>query len=106
MQNAKCEMQKGLLCREPRGPFAFCILHFELLTEGGHMRGVSIAVCTTVLAIASMAGRAQNTNVVIQPPTVTGPIATTSALRSPDHGYPYNATPVDLAKQGYVEEEY
>jgi hypothetical protein len=50
--------------------------------------------------------RAQNTNVVIQPPTVTGPIAVTTPLRSPDHGYPYNATPLDLAKQGYVEEEF
>src|SRR5262245_16393295 len=70
------------------------------------MRGVSIAVCTTVLVIVSLAGRAQNTNVLIQPPSVTGPIAVTAALRSPDHGYPYNATWVDLAKQGYVEEEF
>lgn len=70
------------------------------------MRGVSIAVCTTVLALVSLAGRAQNTNVFIQPPRVTGPIALTTALRSPDHGYPYNATWIDLAKQGYVEEEF
>ena len=27
-------------------------------------------------------------------------------MRDPDHGYPYNATPIDLAKQGYVEEEF
>jgi Alpha/beta hydrolase domain len=38
--------------------------------------------------------------------TVTGPVANTTALRNPDHGYPYNATPLDLEKQGYVEQEF
>ena len=38
--------------------------------------------------------------------TVTGPIANTTALRNPDHGYPYNATPIDLEKQNYVEQEF
>ncbi len=38
--------------------------------------------------------------------TVTGPIASTAPLRDPSHGYPYNATPIALAKQGYVEEEF
>jgi hypothetical protein len=38
--------------------------------------------------------------------TVTGPVASTTALRDPAHGYPYNATPLDLAKHGYVEEEF
>jgi hypothetical protein len=37
---------------------------------------------------------------------VTGPIALTSPLRDSAHGYPYNATPMDLAKHGYVEEEF
>ena len=37
---------------------------------------------------------------------VTGPIANTTALRNPDHGYPYNATPIDLEKQNYVEQEF
>jgi hypothetical protein len=68
------------------------------------MRGLSFAIACVVVIVA--VPRAQNTNVVIQPPTVTGPIALTTALRSPDHGYPYNATPIDLAKQGYVEEEF
>lgn len=35
--------------------------------------------------------------------TVTGPIAATTALRDTAHGYPSNATPLDLAKQGYVQ---
>src|SRR5580658_5270593 len=38
--------------------------------------------------------------------SVAGPSAPTTPLRDPAHGYPYNATPVDLAKQGYVEEEF
>ena len=37
---------------------------------------------------------------------VTGPVPNTTPLRDPGHGYPYNSTPIDLAKQGYVEEEY
>src|SRR5262245_1926175 len=40
------------------------------------------------------------------PPTVTGPIARTSELKDSKHGYPFNATPMDLTKAGYVEEEF
>ena len=68
------------------------------------MRGLYLAIACVVMI--GVVPRAQNTNVVIQPPMVTGPIALTTALRSPDHGYPYNATPIDLAKQGYIEEEF
>jgi hypothetical protein len=38
--------------------------------------------------------------------SVTGPVALTSALRDSAHGYPFNAATLDLARQGYVEEEY
>jgi hypothetical protein len=38
--------------------------------------------------------------------TITGPVATTSPLRDMAHGYPFNATPMDFAKLGYVEEEF
>jgi len=69
------------------------------------MRGVSMAVALT-LTVSSTLIRAQNTHVVIQPPTVQGPIAVTTAVRHPDHGYPYNTTPIDLGKYGYVEEEF
>jgi alpha/beta hydrolase family protein len=68
------------------------------------MRGLSLALACVVVIVAVPC--AQNTNVVIQPPAVTGPIALTTPLRSPEHGYPYNATPIDLARQGYVEEEF
>jgi hypothetical protein len=37
---------------------------------------------------------------------VTGPVALTTPLRDPAHGYPYNSTPLDLAKHAYVEEEF
>jgi Alpha/beta hydrolase domain len=39
-------------------------------------------------------------------PTVSGPIASTSALGDPAHGYPFLASEIDLASEGYVEEEY
>jgi hypothetical protein len=64
------------------------------------------AALTIALMLASVSARQQAAHVVIQAPAVTGPIANTTPLRSPEHGYPYNATPVDLAKQGYVEEEF
>src|SRR5207244_5843026 len=47
-----------------------------------------------------------STPAVATPIGVTGPVAATSPLRDPAHGYPFNATPMDLAKQGYVEEEF
>jgi hypothetical protein len=39
-------------------------------------------------------------------PVVSGPIALTTAVRDPGHGYPFNASLIDLPKQGYVEEEF
>jgi hypothetical protein len=46
------------------------------------------------------------TAAILQAVTVTGPIASTTPLRDPAHGYPYNSTPIDLAKQGCMEEEF
>jgi hypothetical protein len=37
---------------------------------------------------------------------ITGPIPLTTPLRDPERGYPYNATPMDLTKHGYIEEEF
>ncbi|GIF62656.1 hypothetical protein Ais01nite_06910 [Asanoa ishikariensis] len=39
-------------------------------------------------------------------PTVSGPIAATTAVGDPGHGYPFLATDVDLAAAGYVEQEF
>jgi len=69
------------------------------------MRSLLVAGAMAVTIVAASA-REQAAHVVIQAPSVTGPIANTTPLRSLEHGYPYNATPVDLAKHGYVEEEF
>ncbi|WP_324652750.1 alpha/beta hydrolase domain-containing protein [Georgenia sp. H159] len=39
-------------------------------------------------------------------PTVSGPLARTSPVGDPSHGYPFLATDVDLDSAGYVEEEF
>jgi hypothetical protein len=69
------------------------------------MRRLLIGVAVTVTLTAVSAGE-QAHHVVLRAPEVTGPVTNTTPLRHPDHGYPYNATPVDLAKLGYVEEEF
>jgi hypothetical protein len=63
-----------------------------------------LVACLTVVPLISIALRPPTTGGGT--PTVTGPVALTTALRDPGHGYPYNSTPMDLARQGYVEEEF
>jgi len=46
------------------------------------------------------------TGATVAAPTVTGPIARTSPVGDAARGYPFLASDVDLAKAGYVEEEY
>ncbi len=46
------------------------------------------------------------TGASVAAPTVTGPIANTSPLGDPAHGYPFLATDYDLAGNGYVEQEF
>src|SRR4051812_3246521 len=46
------------------------------------------------------------TGASVPAPAVSGPIANTTPLGDPAHGYPFLATDVDLAKAGYIEEEY
>jgi hypothetical protein len=46
------------------------------------------------------------TGATVPAPAVTGPVANTSPVGDPAHGYPFLASDVDLAKAGYVEEEY
>ena len=60
---------------------------------------VVVAACIAAVAVV----RAQ------QPPPAakaSGPIALTSGVRDASHGYPFNASTLDLAKQGFVEEEF
>ena len=74
-----------------------------------------VALCRLVLVCLSailfvpltvLPGQSPNPGLPLPSVTVTGPIALTTPLRDPAHGYPYNATPLDLAKPGYVEEEF
>jgi len=62
---------------------------------------MAASVCVSALAFQRFAAIDNAISV-----TVTGPVALTTPLRDPAHGYSYNATPIDLAKQGYVEEEF
>jgi hypothetical protein len=57
-----------------------------------------------IFVIASATAFTQTTNPVA-PPIVTL-IPRTTPLKDPGHGYAFNATPMDLAKAGYVEEEF
>ena len=68
-------------------------------------RGVPISdfFCGTLTALS---GTPPNSILPLPNVTVTGPIALTTPLRDPAHGYPYNASPMDLARRGYVEEEF
>jgi hypothetical protein len=46
------------------------------------------------------------TGASVPAPTVTRPVARTSPVGDPAHGYPFLATDVDLASAGYVEQEF
>jgi Alpha/beta hydrolase domain len=59
-----------------------------------------IAVLVALTAIIAPAGAA------VPNPTVTGPIPVNAPPGDPSHDYPQLATQVDIASQGYVEEEY
>ena len=61
-----------------------------------------VAVIAAACVVAGAVGRAQQPAAV----TITGPVALTSALRDTAHGYPFNASMLDLARQGFVEEEF
>jgi len=64
-----------------------------------HIAAAAAAACLVGTAVAVV--RAQQGAIV-----VTGPVAATSALHDAARGYPFNASTLDLAKQGYVEEEF
>ena len=69
------------------------------------MRRLLVSAAVT-FALTAVAVGEQAHHVVLRSPEVTGPVPNTTPLRHLDHGYPYNATPVDLARLGYVEEEF
>jgi hypothetical protein len=66
------------------------------------------AIAVACIAAAAVVGAQQSTESPPSPRavTVSGPVALTSAVRDAAHGYPFNASTLDLQKQGYVEEEF
>lgn len=58
-----------------------------------------------LVAIASVSVFAAD-HVTVPAPTISGPIAWIQKPPNPAHGYPFNPTYLDLAAQGYVEEEF
>jgi hypothetical protein len=86
-----------------------------------HLRMAPLALAVALLAPAAAAAPAQAlppgpggiaatpstaTGTSVAAPTVTGPIANTSAVGAPAHGYPFLASDYDLAGNGYVEQEF
>src|SRR6187402_267592 len=76
--------------------------------------GLAFLACLVILTVATTAASQQSapaagTNrplIPPLPPTVIGPVRNTSSIKDPSHGYPFNTTPMDLKKAGFVEEEY
>jgi Alpha/beta hydrolase domain len=70
--------------------------------------GFVVACLSAILFLPRTASPGQSPDASLPLPmvTVTGPIALATPLRDPAHGYPYNATPLNLARMGYVEEEF
>ena len=68
---------------------------------------VAAAACLTAVGVVS-AGALQQppASKLSSAPVITGPVALTSSVRDAAHGYPFNASTMDLGKQGYVEEEF
>src|SRR5687768_2744782 len=75
------------------------------LTRSISMRRLLLGAAVTLALTAVSAGE-QAHHVVLRSPEIAGPVANTTPLKHQDHGYPYNATPIDLARLGYVEEEF
>jgi hypothetical protein len=59
-----------------------------------------------LLAVAASLARAADGSVSVPAPTVTGPVAWTAQPPDPSHGYTFNHTFLDLASNGYIEEEF
>src|SRR5207249_4327676 len=81
-----------------------CTLHPARCIIPTSMRPLSFVLVIAALVPVAAGGAQQPSSGPMV--TVIGPVAPTTPLRDPAHGYPFNATPMDLAKQGYIEEEF
>jgi hypothetical protein len=76
-----------------------------------HARLVTFAIAVLAVAGACSGSSAQTSAPVVRQPVaseamVRGPIASTAQPGDPSHAYTFYATPMDLKKVGYVEQEY
>ncbi|NHC15518.1 alpha/beta hydrolase domain-containing protein [Motilibacter deserti] len=71
---------------------------------GGALSGPAYAVGPGPQGQAPIPSTATGASVAA--PTVSGPVANTTPVGDPGHGYPFLATDVDLASAGYVEQEF
>lgn len=77
-----------------------------LRQNGKEEKAMKHRICLAI-SIGSLIALAQPAVAATVPnPTVTGPIAATVSPGDPAHDYPFFSTTVDLAKYGYVEEEF
>ncbi|MGV9978815.1 alpha/beta hydrolase domain-containing protein [Micromonospora wenchangensis] len=68
---------------------------------------VAVGPVPDAVAAAPVASRPSTaTGANVANPVVAGPIARTTPVGDPGHGYPFLATDVNLAAAGYVEEEF
>ncbi len=70
------------------------------------MRIQSLALSAAAATLFAASLFAAEARVSVPLPTVTGPIAWTAQPPDASHGYTFNHTFLDLAKAGYVEEEF
>src|SRR5688572_23411667 len=70
------------------------------------IRRISAVSLSVVLGMVLVLTGSTTSAQTVAYPSVTGPIASTGAPGNPAHDYVFYATPMDLKKVGYVEQEY
>jgi hypothetical protein len=81
-------------------------MHHRIPMTGAWARAVGLAGLAVLGAVVLVAPPALAAAAAVPNPTVTGPIPATVPLGDPSHDYPQLASQLDLARHGYVEEEY
>jgi hypothetical protein len=67
---------------------------------------IHVTLASAVAISWSVAARLQAQASAVPRATITGPIAASAKPGDPSHDYPYSASVDDLAKYGYIEEEF
>ena len=89
-----------------RALITVCVAVFTLpiVARAFHLRALRWTALALAEAVTPAVRQQQSASAGTTAVTLVGPVASTSPLRDSAHGYPFNATPMDLARQGYVEE--